>query len=319
MRDPKSLAASALAGLFLALAACGASWGERLPIGNAPLPRSPNVSVYQIEGDAIPEASGLARSHRASDILWIHNDSGGGSQIYAISTTGQFLGMLRISDAASIDWEDIASFVYRGTAYLMVGDIGDNFGIRPGIQFYVIEEPDLSALRSTGKPFSLTVSTAWQFSAEYPDGPRDCEGLAVDAANGRLYLLTKRDTPPRLYSLPLLGTAVATADLEGEVATIPPPTQEDLRELFGDNRNQPTALDFSPGGDFIYVVTYKNAYRYVVSPGQSWIESLAQAPAVIELPQLPQTEAGTVAADQRSVFAASERLPAALVQYRFSE
>jgi hypothetical protein len=56
-----------------------------------------------------------------------------------------------------------------------------------------------------------------------------------------------------------------------------------------------------------------------MAPGQSWIEALAKAPAVIDLPQLPQTEAGTVAADQRSVFAVSERLPATLVQYRFSD
>jgi len=100
------------------------------------------VPVGRIVHAAATETSGLAASHRASDLLWIHNDSAGQPVLYAIGTDGRLRGSVRIAGVKNIDWEDIASFELDGQAWLLIADTGDNNGTRKNCALYVIAEPD---------------------------------------------------------------------------------------------------------------------------------------------------------------------------------
>ena len=82
-----------------------------------------NVGV--LEERDLDEASGLARSGRDVNVMWVINDDGP-SEIHAIDSTGADLGRINIKDAKNNDWEDIASFSLHGTPYLLIGDIGNS-------------------------------------------------------------------------------------------------------------------------------------------------------------------------------------------------
>jgi hypothetical protein len=54
------------------------------------------------------ESSGVAASRTHAGILWTHNDSGDGPNLYATDLHGTDRGAVRVPGAAAVDWEDIA-------------------------------------------------------------------------------------------------------------------------------------------------------------------------------------------------------------------
>ncbi|MGK4421996.1 hypothetical protein ACSLVQ_27485, partial [Klebsiella pneumoniae] len=83
---------------------------------------------------------------------------------------------------------------------LLLADIGDNNAFRPFVTLYIVDEPEPSRLRPDAE---LSAAPRRTLTVLYPDGPRDAEAVAVDANEGFVYLLSKRDAVPRLYRVPL--------------------------------------------------------------------------------------------------------------------
>ena len=259
----------------------------------------------------LDELSGLALSHADPGFLWAHNDSGDGPNLFRVGLAGEDYGRVTIEGAKAVDWEDIASFDWQGRPAVLIGDIGDNHAHHKHSTLYAVDDPGRSGL-----PKLL-----WKLRFHYPDGPRDCESLAVDPVDQVILLLSKRDFPPRLYALPLPAAADAvpeesTARFLGTVETIPEPVLGDLVQplYLGILSSLPTAMDISQDGRFAVVVTYGDAYLYRRKSGQHWIETFAQPPQRIPLPHLKQTEAGAIAADGRSLFVSTEQRPTPLVR-----
>lgn len=283
----------------------GACQADHTP---ADLAHKYTANVTSIENTHLNEASGLAVSRRSPGRLWLHNDSGDTARLFATNAMGRGLHSVRVEGAQHIDWEDLAAYVLDGEPKLLIADVGDNRAVRPSVQLYVLDEPAADANSATASTLTVT----------YPDGPRDVEAVAVDAMDRRVYLLSKRDAPPRLYQV---GLATDTdspveAELLGAVTSLPPPTDADLQAdpKFGQFRSQPTAMSVSADGSRIVITTYKDSYLYLRSNDEPWIDTLNRTPVVIDVPQFRQTEAGGISADGRTLFIASEQLPAPLVR-----
>ena len=214
----------------------------------------------------------MAVSRRRDDIIWVHNDSGSRPQIHAISPDGVVHAQVTIRGATSRDWEDMAAFDFEGRA-----DAGG--GGRRGQRRETID--DMAAfLRgarggAAGCRRRRDCAVEWSVPFRFPDGPADCESVAVDVATGQVLLLTKRENPPRLYSVPIRPEGAAPsrgkridATLLGPVATIPRPRAEDLLAdaMFGAYSSQPTAMDVF--GDELMILTYRHAYAYQAQPGR---------------------------------------------------
>ena len=119
---------------------------------------------------------------------------------------------------ANRDWEDLSSFRIGALAYLLVADTGDNDAKRKHVQLYVVPEPDLDL------DDKVKVEPAWKVDFVYPGGPRDAEAVAVDTANQRVLVLTKRTLPPELYEVPLTpGDGRAKAKCSGPSRVCLPP------------------------------------------------------------------------------------------------
>ena len=264
-------------------------------------------ALFLLENTDIDEASGLVVSRRDPQRLWLHNDSGGAAALFSVDVRGRGMQRLALDGIRNIDWEDLAIFDTAHGPRLLVADVGDNNAVRPAVQLHLLDEPVDTETAVTVQTLTIT----------YADGPRDVEAVAVDSAEQQAYLLSKRDTPPRLYRVSVdLTTPAPTrmAAFLGTVDTIPPPTDADLEAdpTFGRFRSQPTALSVSADGRRIVVTTYKDSYLYPRLPPEPWRDALARPPTVIDTPQFRQTEAGGVSADGLRLFVVSEQLPAPL-------
>ncbi|MEM8815077.1 MAG: hypothetical protein AAGE85_04580 [Pseudomonadota bacterium] len=268
----------------------------------------------QLEDQRLVEVSGLVSSGRDEDLLWMLNDGGAEPVLHATDLRGRTRGELVLETAHNRDWEDLAAFELDGTPFLVAADIGDNFGRRDALTLYFVAEP---AQESGGK---LSAKPAWSVDFSYPDGARDAESVAVDPDEERVYVLSKRDLPPRLYSLPLRApetqTAKLTARYLGPVNSLPAPPEQDIaaagRTL--DWHWQPTAMDFSGDGRYAAILTYRAVYLYPRKPGQSWYDALSAQPHRYDIGGILNAESMGFAADGRSVLITVERLHAPLFQ-----
>ena len=264
-----------------------------------------------ITDKAIREASGLSRSRR-DDRLWLINDGGSRPQLHAIGLDGSSQGSVTLTDIRNVDWEDLSSFENDGKHWLIVADIGDNNSKRDHCTLYIVEEPQ-DAQIAAGK---LRVQR--QISFVYPDGARDAESVAVDVANQQILILSKRDIPAVLYTLPLYPSTdgLLTATRIGEIDGIPQPTPYDIERAFPDlNWHwQPTAMSIASDGLTAAVLTYRATYVFKRVSGQSWFDALRMEPERFALGQYNEAEAVVFSSDGASLFATTENRNAPLLK-----
>ena len=271
----------------------------------------PAVRVGTILSGEILETSGISASKQHPGIFWVINDGGNRPALFAITASGRTMAECRLDTVRNVDWEDLAAYETREGRFLVIADVGDNRAKRKSCFLYGVREPDLKR----GEPRTrCETAIEWQIEFEYPDGPQDCEAVAVDLPKNRVLLLSKRKKIPMLYALPLNTTAGKRLTAKGiaRVITIPAPTAEDLEERYGRYRSQPTSMDLSEDGRTLVILTYKHAYQYHRGPGRTWAEVLCQPPGLILLPPtdtagLLQREAICIMPDSRGLMVTSEK------------
>lgn len=161
------------------------------------------IVTGRVQDGSLDELSGLVQSRTDPGLLWSHEDSGAGPQLWALTPGGRVLGGVTVTGAQAVDWEDIAT----GPApsgdgnVLYLADIGDNRAQRDSITVYRIAEPSPGAGAS---------APAEQMVLRYPDGPRDAETLLVDPRRGTLVIVSKELSGGRAYSVPRFTPGEAT-------------------------------------------------------------------------------------------------------------
>ena len=261
----------------------------------------------------LAEVSGLAASQTQPGRYWSNNDGGNGETLQLIEADGTRVSGLVVADVTNTDWEDIASFRLDGKPYLLVADTGDNGGLRKTLKLHVIEEP--AKVRDGDR-----VPVAWTIEFAWPDGARDCEAVAVDAARGEVLLVSKTRVPPELFRLPLQpkDAAPQVAELVGTLSGITQPREQELREnpVYGRYRSQVSAADLSPNGRVLAVLNYSRIYFFIRPRGRAWTQSLLGRAAALDFPWLPQAEAIAFSLDGSTLLIGGEPRPSPLLRFR---
>lgn len=263
-----------------------------------------------ITDSRLGELSGFAASRRHPGVLWAHNDGGDRPALYAVSTHGKLLAVVRIRGVSNVDWEDLALIERDGRSLLLIADTGDNGGLRRDLAIYAVEEPE--------QIVDSRVSLAWKMPFQWPDGARDCEAMSVDPQTGEILLVSKKRVPPELFALPAhpQGRGTAVARYLGSFAGVEQPDDSDLARnpVYGRYRAQITGVDVRADGGELALLNYRRVMLYARAAGQSWAEAIAQAPRALEYPWLPQAEAIGYSPDGRYVYIGSERVPTPLLR-----
>ncbi|MBU0537590.1 MAG: hypothetical protein KKF24_06965 [Gammaproteobacteria bacterium] len=256
----------------------------------------------------LTEMSGIAASNVHENHFWAHNDSGDRGRLFSFDSNGKMLTELRIDGSSAFDWEDMSSFKDHRGAYLLVGDIGDNMMLRPFADVYLVREPE-----DVSTPIIHT-KIHRHYSLIYEDGPHDAEAIAVDAAERFVYILTKRDSHPRLYrfSLDAIADKAIPLNYLGEIRSIPSVEQHRAQRQGGISGGSPTAMEFSPAGDIAMIVTLRNTYFFKREQNQSWLQALNKTPFARTPNRMRQVESGTFTPDGKKVLVGSEGQPAIL-------
>ncbi len=250
----------------------------------------------------------MAASRHRPDRFWVLNDGGDAARVYAIDPAGRDQGEVRLEGARNEDWEDMASFRWKGESYLLIADIGDNLAERSRYSLYYVREPQVPY------PKAVPVNRVLEFI--YEDGPRDAEAIAVDLARQRILILSKRDRPPRLYELPLFPErpGIQVARYLGTIPPLPQPSFGEIlaNPVLGKLGDVPTAMDISSDGLRLAVMTYRSILLFERGSGTDWEESLLHPPRELASHSLIQGEALAFDALGESIYYTSEQRPAPL-------
>jgi hypothetical protein len=252
------------------------------------------TDVVSLDESDLDESSGLALSRRRPNHFWSHNDSGAKARLYAFDSRGRKTGQIKLKSAKSDDWEDMASFTDHGIPRLLVADCGDNQAKRDSITLHLFDEPDPT--KSTSPKNTQTISVV------YPDGPRDCEAVAVDQHRRQIVLVSKSKLPAAgVYVVPLPDRGLKSRPetvMAKRVGTLPLPMI--------------TAMDIhQPSGD-IWVVSYFHAFRFrCPARDVSIARQMTLVPEAHELPRWKQIESVAVDA-AHDIWVTSEGSPTPL-------
>lgn len=237
------------------------------------------------------EASGVVASSLHDGVYFLHNDSGDSARFFATSCAGEDLGVFKVKDVTSVDWEDVARGPCGIKTCLYFADVGDNLENRTDYAVYRVEEP-----ASIGKGDHDV--TASRFPFLYPDGSHDAETILVHPTTGEIAIVTKLKAAGKsgiyAFPTPLEPNKVVTLVKVGEVA-VP------------SGSFRITAGDVHPSGKGILLRTYTSLFFYPMSEGQTIEASLAGAPC--EMPVMLELQGESVAftLDGRGYLTASEQ------------
>jgi hypothetical protein len=270
-------------GLALTLAV-----GSVLPASAAPVDQPAPATRCQLTDPRLPEVSGLVE---VGDRMLVHNDGGDSLDVYVLDGT---CAVVTVHSAAvdPYDPEDMALAV-DGTVWL--ADTGDNTGTRTTVA--------LLAMHADGS------SSVYRLA--YPDGPRDVEALLL-APDGTPYLVTKEvlgaSEVYRPVSALVEDGTVGLTEVGGVEFVL---TGTPGGPVGRAGQLMVTGGAVSPDERWIALRTYTDAYVWPLT-GSDVPAALAAAPTRIPLPESPQGEAITFAADNRTLLVASEGLPSDL-------
>jgi hypothetical protein len=174
------------------------------------------------------------------------------------------------------DWEDMAGYLDQGVPRLLVADSGDNDTNRRHVRLYLFDEPDPTEETTLGDEDVQTIRVA------FPDGPQDCEAVAVDVAREIIILVAKTKLPLcGVYTIPLPRRDGGTADytiVATRVTSLPIPMV--------------TAMDIDSANGDLWIVSYFQSFRFrCPERNMSLQRQFLALPDPYELPRWRQIEA----------------------------
>ena len=256
------------------------------------------------------EVSGAAASRRHPGVVWVHDDSGGAAEVFAVGADGADLGRYPVAGAEARDWEDMAIGPGAAGDALWLGDIGDNDSERSSVVVYRVPEPAALAAPPGGTAAPLDGAEA--FALTYADGPRDAEALLADPRTGDLFVLDKdlAGGPVGAYRLPA-GSPAAPAATPGA-----PLAMARVAEVGLPGGEIVTGASASPDGALLAVRTYTGVYLWDRGPDQTVAEALAGEPCAAPSTLERQGESIAVLPDGRGYVTVSEGEHPPLNAYR---
>jgi len=291
-RDPWTPGAGPRPACIVLLTLTCAGWGMAAepPRRDARIAYGPGREIAKLACKQINESSGLAAGRANKGVFWTHNDSGDRPKLHAFDRKGRDLATVTVTGARARDWEDMASFSLGRRHFLLVGDVGDNGVARKDCCFYVVPEPWLNP-RKTGAELNVKPVQTIRFS--YEDGPHNCESVAIDPGSRKIYLVSKAGGKScKLYALDWPARLGDSKQVAKPVASLAIPTT--------------TAMDVSPDGLRMIVLTYGDAWEYARRPGEGWAAAVAPSARRIRMPRRVQGESICYGVDGKTLYLTSE-------------
>ncbi|KAK3602251.1 hypothetical protein CHS0354_034488 [Potamilus streckersoni] len=256
-------------------------------------------AIGNVDSNKVTEASGLAASRKHPNILYTHNDHGGGNRIYAIdATTAHVRANFEINHADSNDWEDVAVGPCHGSkTCLYIGDTG-NSGQGAKNIIYRVLEPD--SIHSGSLSIDAKIHFTWD--------AEDCETLMVDP-KGEIYIISKV-----VGGKGLIAHIPSSGFDSGKTVHVSSSAYLSISTSHPD----PVGGDISPSGDEILIKTRDSVLYWDMNGSNDYVSVLQTQP--IKLPYINEHQGEAVAwqPDGRGYYTLGEGLHSPLYHYRLT-
>lgn len=234
-----------------------------------------------VDAKLVNEASGIVASRKNNQVLWVHNDEGTDTRIFAINTKAEIVAIYYLNIKDGRDFEDIT--IGKGTStddwYLYLGDIGDNDKKHEKKFIYRFKEPNVS---SEQKLKVDTIFSIDKITFKLPD-IYDSEAMMFDPITKDLLIISKREKNELVFKLPYPHSTSKTINAE-EIAEVPFGYE-------GFNGSGVTGCDISEDGTEILIKTYSKVYYYFRDNTKPIEKSFDKKPAEVNYQFEPQGEA----------------------------
>lgn len=245
--------------------------------------------MAELKEKTLAEVSGLAASINNPKMLWAHNDSGNGAQIFLIDENLNILLTCTLQGVENRDWEDITvgPGPEPGKQYVYVADIGDNDAQHKFKFIYRFEEP-----KATNEKEEVNISSFDKITFQLSDTKKDTETLFINPKTKDLYVVSKREDPVYVYELkyPYSISEEITAN---KILSLP----------FG----KIVAADVSPDGKEIIMKNYDKIFYWKSTTASSIDDILKQPAEEIPYEVEPQGESIAWARDGSGFYTLSEK------------
>ncbi|HEY9047089.1 MAG TPA: hypothetical protein VIN08_14390 [Ohtaekwangia sp.] len=249
----------------------------------------PGKRLAELKKSKLDEVSDLAASVNNPGMLWAHNDSGNGADVYLVNEDLDIKLTCKLKDIDNRDWEDmtVGPGPDPNKTYIYIGDIGDNNARYEYKYIYRFEEPVLKP----GEDKRLITSFD-TICFKLPDRKKDTEALFIDPATKDLYVVSKREEPVVLYTLryPYATNDTITAT---SIMTLP------LKEI--------VAGDMSADGKNILLKNYYHIYWWSASGYKPVSALLQEKPKEVPYKEEYQGESIAWARDGSGFYTISEK------------
>ena len=256
-----------------------------------------------LKSKKLNEVSGLAASVANPGMLWTHNDSGNGAEIYLIDLETNIKQTYVLKGVSNRDWEEVAvgPGPEPGVQYIYVGDIGDNAAIHEFKYIYRFKEPVYKSGTGSEK-IDITDFDTITFSLS--DERRDTEAFVVDPKTRDIYIISKWKNPADIYQLKYAESTEDTLVAQ-HIGTLPLSTV--------------VAADFNKDGSELLIKTYTTV-SYWKRPADMSVLAMLKEPG-IRLPyqREPQGEAVTWSPTGNGFYTLSEQKKGETVHLLFYE
>ena len=217
-----------------------------------------------IENRKLREISGMVLSERNPGKIWVHNDGARGIRLFLIDKSGNLKAEFK-SEKRVFDWEDIALGPpnENDLCAIYAGDIGDNYQRREAVLIYRFLEPVPGD----------SIKEIEEFYLRYPDGSRDAEAMMVDPLSRKLYIISKREDNPGIYSYPIDDFVSGDTVILQKDGTLKLDGAGILKWI--------TAADISRDGLQILVRTYGKVFYWKRKPEETIEQAMARKPKTL--------------------------------------
>ncbi len=259
------------------------------------------IALGTVQTPLAAEISGLEASRANPDVLWMHNDSGDSSRIYALKSDGTHLGVYNFSGIDADDWEDIAigPGPVPGVDYLYLGDIGDK-GFMGTVVVHRVPEPVVYG-RQAASPVTVNIANCETFTIQYPGllsvTGLDAECLMADPVTGDIFVGSKEPDQLRVFR-------GAAADFASGGATVNMTTVATV--ALNSASDNISGGCISPGGAEIITRNETVARLWHRGSGQSVGDAFGGTPVTVPLAAEPNGEAVAFDAAGSGYFTLSE-------------
>ncbi len=212
---------------------------------------------------SMDEISGMyAMTKSGNENYFVAVDDSVDTTMFVIDRDADKVCTLALNGITWVDAEEVSGYVDAtdGTHYILLMQIGDNSAARTTKTIYRFEEPTI-----TGS--NLTISTFDEIDFVYPASPvweggsnlGDAEASFACPADGKIYIMSKRETRNFIFSLPIQDTYTGTQTLTYEGLM-----HADVAEETGGvtSPSNAVAACISNGLDNVLVKTYNKVYQF---------------------------------------------------------